>query len=151
MRRIIVALGMIFFASAATAENFSFKDIAGKQHNLSDYRGKWVLVNFWATWCPPCLAEIPDLVALHDKHKGKDLAVIGIAMAYSNPRLVTDFARSKQITYPVVLGNDEIAAQIGPVEGLPTTYLFNPQGKIVAHNVGSVTKEAVENFMAKKK
>ncbi len=142
---------MILFASAAMAENFSFKDIAGKQHNLGDYRGKWVLVNFWATWCPPCLAEIPDLIALHDQHKDKDLAVIGIAMEYSNPGLVADFAKSKRISYPVVLGNDEIAAQIGPVKGLPTTYLFNPQGKIVAHNVGSVTKEAVENFMARNK
>jgi len=151
MRRIFIALCMIFLASAATAGSFSFKDIAGKQHNLGDYRGKWVLVNFWATWCPPCLAEIPDLVALHDKHKGKDLAVIGVAMEYNNPGLVTDFAKSKRITYPVVLGNDEIAAQIGPVEGLPTTYLFNPQGKIVAYNVGSVTKEAVENFMSMKK
>ncbi|MHB0986490.1 MAG: TlpA disulfide reductase family protein [Sulfuricella sp.] len=151
MRRIVVALCMILFASAAMAENFSFKDIAGKQHSLSGYRGKWVLVNFWATWCPPCLAEIPDLIALHDQHKSKDLAVIGIAMEYSNPGLVTDFARSRRITYPVALGNDEIAAQIGPVKGLPTTYLFNPQGKIVAHNVGSVTKEAVENFMARNK
>jgi thiol-disulfide isomerase/thioredoxin len=151
MKRVFFGFCLVIFSSAAAAADFSFRDIAGEQHNLADYCGKWVLVNFWATWCPPCLSEIPDLIALHDEHKDKDLVVIGIATDYNNPKLVTDFARDRRISYPVVLGNDGIVAQIGPVEGLPMNYMFNPQGKIVAYNVGALTKKAVEGYIGAKK
>ena len=151
MKRAFLAFFLTALAATAAAAGFSFRDIAGRQHNLVDYRGKWVLVNFWATWCPPCLAEIPDLIALHDKHKDTNLVVIGVAMDYNDPRQVADFARNRRISYPVVLGNAGIAAQVGDVEGLPTTYLFNPQGKIVAYNVGPLTQKEVESYIAVKK
>jgi thiol-disulfide isomerase/thioredoxin len=151
MKRVLFGFFLVIFNSAVAAADFSFRDIAGKQHNLADYRGKWVLINFWATWCPPCLKEIPDLMALHEAHKDKDLVVIGIATDYNSPKLVTDFAREHRISYPIVLGNDAIVAQIGRVEGLPMTYMFNPQGKIVAYNVGSLTKKAVEGYIGTKK
>ena len=150
--RMVLIVGLVLFSALATAaEGFSVRDLQGKAHTLAGYKGKWVLVNFWATWCPPCLEEIPDLIALHDKHKDKDLVVIGIAMEYRNPKLVADFARDYFISYPVVLGNSGIAAQVGPVEGLPTTYLFNPQGRIVAYNVGALTRQAVESYIGAKK
>jgi thiol-disulfide isomerase/thioredoxin len=151
MRRSFLAVILLLAASIAAATGFSFKDVSGRLHTLADYRGKWVLVNFWATWCPPCLAEIPDLIALHEQHKAKDLVVIGIAMEYNHPSLVTDFAKNHRISYPVVLGNAAIAGQIGDVESLPTTYLYNPQGKVVAYNVGMLTKQAVERYIAPKK
>lgn len=151
MKRVMFGFFLGIFSLAVAAADFSFRDISGRQHNLVDYRGKWVLVNFWATWCPPCLKEIPDLMALHNEHKDKDLIVIGIATDYNNPKLVTDFARDHRISYPVVLGNDAIVAQIGRVEGLPMTYMFNPQGKMVAYNVGALTKKAVEGYIRSKK
>ena len=151
MKRVVVGFFLVICSSAVAAADFSFRDIAGKQHNLVDYRGKWVLVNFWATWCPPCLKEIPDLMALHDEHKNKDLVVIGIATDYNSPKLVTDFVRDHRISYPVVLGNDAIVAQVGRVEGLPMTYMFNPQGKMVAYNVGALTQKAVEGYIRSKK
>ena len=77
--------------------------------------------------------------------------VIGIATDYDNPKRVTDFARDHRISYPVVLGNEGIVAQIGRVEGLPMTYIFNPQGKMVAYNVGALTKKAVEGYIGAKK
>ncbi len=128
---------------------FTLKDTQGKTHKLSDYNGKWVLINFWATWCPPCLDEIPDFIKLQETRK--DLIVIGIALDYQNPAQVTEFANNMFVNYPIVLGSPKIAAQIGPVPGLPTTYLYNPQGKQATFNVGPVTRESVEEYINSKK
>jgi thiol-disulfide isomerase/thioredoxin len=149
LKRVLLAFCLVVLSAGAVAGGFSLKDSKGKVHNLSDYKGKWVLVNFWATWCPPCLDEIPDLIALHEQKNSK-VAVIGVAMDYQNSKQVIEFADSMFISYPIVLGNQKMAAQIGPVEGLPTTYLYNPQGKMVAQNVGAVTRAAIENFIAGK-
>jgi len=132
-------------SSAAQAQGFSFKDTAGKIHSLTDYRGKWVLVNFWATWCPPCLEEIPDLVALYESRK--DVMVIGIVMDYRDPRTVLKFVDSLAISYPIVFGNKSIVAQVGPVSMLPTTYLFNPAGRPAAYKVGIISRKSLEDFM----
>lgn len=149
--RLILA-GAFFAASAlAYGGGFSFRDIQGRNQSLSGYKGKWVLVNFWATWCPPCLQEIPDLIALHDKHKDKDLVVLGVAMDYRSGQQVKDFASQMFVSYPVILGTEESAAQVGDISGLPTTYLYNPQGKLVAYNVGAITRRAIENYIAIKK
>lgn len=146
-------LGCVLFATAglAAAAGFTFQDTQGRQHSLSGYKGKWVLVNFWATWCPPCLEEIPDLIALHDKHKDKDLVVLGVAMDYNSSQQVKDFAEQMFVSYPVILGTQASAAQVGSISGLPTTYLFNPQGKMVAYNVGALTRKAVESYISTKK
>ncbi len=143
----LLALGLLLFVSAPPrAAEFTMTDTAGKAHKLSQYKGKWVLVNFWATWCPPCLEEIPDLVELHENKKNH-LVVLGVAMDYRNGEDVKSFADSMLVSYPVILGNRKMAAQIGPVEGLPTTYLYNPQGKLVAHQVGAITRADVESFI----
>jgi thiol-disulfide isomerase/thioredoxin len=138
--------GILFGLMAISAQAFSLTDTQGKTHKLADYKGKWVLVNFWATWCPPCLEEIPDLVALYENKKN-NLIVIGVALDYRNPKQVADFAQSMQVSYPIVLGTPKLASQVGPVDGLPTSYLYNPAGKLVAHQVGGVTKEGVEEYI----
>lgn len=148
LKRVWVLLLLSVLATAAQA--FNLTDSNGKAHRLADYKGKWVLVNFWATWCPPCLEEIPDLVALHEDKKSK-VAVIGIAMEYKDSKYVLDFADQQMISYPIVLGNNALAKQIGPVRGLPTTYLFNPQGKVVAYNVGALSRADVEKYIATNK
>ncbi|ODV13867.1 MAG: thioredoxin [Thiobacillus sp. 63-78] len=144
----LTGLLLALFASWAQAGGFKLTDTGGKTHTLEGYKGKWVLVNFWATWCPPCLEEIPDLIALHGDKKN-NLVVIGIAMDYRNARQVTDFADGLLVDYPIVLGNARVASQIGPVRGLPTTYLYNPDGKMVAEQVGAITRESVESFIAR--
>ncbi|NWG86894.1 MAG: TlpA family protein disulfide reductase [Hydrogenophilaceae bacterium] len=148
LKRWIVLLLLVALAPAAQA--FSLTDSKGKVHRLADYKGKWVLVNFWATWCPPCLEEIPDLIALHENKKNK-LVVIGVAMDYQDSKYVLQFADQQMISYPVVLGDYKMAAQIGAIRGLPTSYLYNPQGKIVAYTVGSLSRAAVEDYIAAKK
>lgn len=141
------ALLMIVSLSAA-ADGFVLQDMQGHPQRLADYRGKWVLVNFWATWCPPCLAEVPELVALHNAHKDKDLVVVGIAMD-STPESVADFARRKKITYPLVLGTEKSASQVGEVEVLPTSFLYGPDGKLMTSQVGELTRSSVEAFLRK--
>src|SRR5512139_2162965 len=147
--RAILAVVLLSLSALACAAGFSFQDTQGKTHTLSGYKGKWVLVNYWATWCPPCLEEIPDLIALHENKKN-NLVVIGVAMDYRNAKQVTDFAEGLLVDYPIVLGNSQVVRQIGPVEGLPTTYLFNPDGKMVAKQVGAITREMVESYIASK-
>jgi thiol-disulfide isomerase/thioredoxin len=127
------AVGLM--ASWAQAADFRLTDTNGKTHTLAGYKGKWVLVNYWATWCPPCLDEIPDLIALHENKKN-NLVVIGVALDFRSASQVTDFADSMLVSYPIVLGSPQVVNQIGPVQGLPTTYLYNPEGKMVAQQVG---------------
>ena len=145
----LLVLGFLFgMSNALHASDFTMTDTDGKVHKLSQYKGKWVLVNFWATWCPPCLAEIPDLIELHE-NKQNNLVVLGVALDYRNPKQVVEFAEGLLVNYPIVLGDRKLAAQIGPIDGLPTTYLYNPQGKLVAHQLGPITREAVEEFIRK--
>lgn len=146
-KRLVAFLLLALLAAPAFA--FKLVDSQGKTHRLADYKGKWVLVNFWATWCPPCLEEIPDLVSLHDNKKN-NLVVLGIAMDYRNPKDVLAFVEQQMISYPIILGDYEMAAQIGVIKGLPTTYLYNPQGKVVAYNVGALSRETVEQYISTK-
>ena len=143
----LLAMSLLVSAAGQSyAADFAMTDTDGKTHKLSQYKGKWVLVNFWATWCPPCLEEIPDLISLHDNKKN-NVMVIGVALDYGNGKQVAAFADNMMISYPIVLGDRKMAAQIGPVDGLPTTYLYNPQGKLVAHQLGPITGEAVLDFI----
>ena len=117
---------------------------------LSNYQGKWVLINYWATWCPPCLEEVPDLVALYDAHKAKDLMVIGVVVDYKTEQAVTKFVDDMLISYPIVLGTSKVIRAVGPAEVLPSSYLYNPQGKLVKVKRGLVTKQYVEELMTAK-
>lgn len=145
----LAGLLLALVSAWAQADGFKLTDTTGKTHTLAGYKGKWVLVNYWATWCPPCLEEIPDLIALHE-NKANNVVVIGIALDYRNAKQVTDFAEGLLVNYPIVLGNRQLVSQIGPVQGLPTTYLYNPEGKLVAQQVGAITRAAVEGYIASK-
>ena len=127
---------------------FQFQDATGKIHNLADYKGRWVLVNFWATWCPPCLKEIPDLIALYESRK--DIMVIGVAMDFSDPQVVMDFVQSMSITYPTVLGSRKIASQLDDISLLPSTYFFDPDGEPAARQLGIISRESIERFIESK-
>lgn len=145
--RALLTAYLLLFALGAAANDFTLEDIQGKTHRLADYRGKWVLVNFWATWCPPCLEEIPELTSLHNAHHDKDLVVIGIAIDSGSNKKVADFAQAHGISYPVVMGDRKVTAQIGAVDVLPVSYLYNPKGEPANYQAGEVTRANVEAFI----
>ncbi|HET7832557.1 MAG TPA: TlpA disulfide reductase family protein [Gallionella sp.] len=149
-RGLLVAL-LLVVPFAAYAADFNLKDMQGKPQRLADYRGKWVLVNFWATWCPPCLNEIPELVSLHKAHKDKDLVVIGIAVDSGSEKAVAEFVKAHGVTYPMVMEDDKVRRQLGEMDVLPTSYLYNPKGELVSYQQGEVTRESVETYIKNKK
>lgn len=143
-----LVVGMLV-TPACLASDFSLGALDGKTYTLSDFKGQWLLVNFWATWCPPCLEEIPDLITLDDKRE--DLAVIGIAVDYESEEKVRRFMDDNLISYPVVLSSDRIARKFGSAETLPTTYIYNPQGKLVKVQRGLMTRQQIERLTSGKK
>ena len=132
----------------ALADEWSLKDKDGVLYRLSEQKGKWVLVNFWAPWCAPCLQEMPDLDALQKQHK--DLLVIGVAVLYRKNQEVIDAVRSTSISYPIVLGNEDIASDFGEMKGMPTSFLYSPSGKLVGHHDGPLTQHDIEQVIAQK-
>ncbi len=154
MRLLAVLTTAVFFlAGAANAEpvNYSLPDISGKTRSLEDYRGKWVIVNYWATWCPPCLEEIPDLVDFHEKHMDKDAVVLGINYENIGTEQLVTFVDSYMISYPVLRTEPVAVTPLGAVPGLPTTYIIAPDGSPVARQVGPVTREQLEAYIEKRK
>jgi len=141
---------MFFSVSSLTSyalDKFVIKDMDGKVHRLSQYKGKWVIVNYWATWCPPCLEEIPDLVTLYDSRRNKDVMVIGVVFDYETVKEVADYIDDMLMSYPTVLGGEYVSKQIGSAEVLPTTYIYNPHGKLVKVKKGIVSRQYLETIM----
>ncbi|HEY0720604.1 MAG TPA: TlpA disulfide reductase family protein [Gammaproteobacteria bacterium] len=138
---------LLAFAASASELNRSFADLEGKKLRLADYRGKWVVVNYWATWCPPCKEEIPELVMFHEKHKAKRAVVIGIDMEEIDKKELQRFVEDYMISYPVTAYGSDTPV-LGPVPGLPTTYIINPQGEVVGRQVGKVDADMLEEFIA---
>jgi len=144
------ALTALFFCAALPALAFDVTDTDGKRHRIGDYRGRWVVVNFWATWCTPCIREIPEIAAFAKAHGAKDAIVLGIALDVEDPAKVLEFARKTGHDYALVLGDAKIEKQFGRVKGLPTTIIFDPQGKRVYDRLGTVTKKSLEEVLAAK-
>jgi len=128
-------------------KEFVLRDTTGKQHLLSQYKGKWVFVNYWATWCPPCLEEVPDLVALYDSRKKTDVVVIGVVFDFDSEKEVFEYVDDMLMSYPIVLGDDQVKSQIGSADALPTTFVYNPRGELVKIKRGLVTKQYLEGLM----
>lgn len=135
----------IWAADNAKHTGFVLTDSAGKTHALSDYKGKWVFVNYWATWCPPCLEEIPDLVSFSDDNK--NVKVIGVVFDYPNKAAVTKYVDDMLMSYPIVYGDDGVEKQIGSAQVLPTTYIYNPRGELFKVKRGIVTKQYLNSLI----
>jgi len=125
------------------APDFSLPDMTGQQLKLSDYRGKVVLLDFWATWCEPCREEVPHFVELQSKLGDRGLQIIGVSMD-DGPEPVRDFYRQFKINYPVVMGNAKIGELYGGVLGLPIAFVMGRDGRIYSKHIGATEISLLE-------
>ncbi|WP_078120780.1 TlpA family protein disulfide reductase [Thiosocius teredinicola] len=153
--RKLLPVGLLIGMLAATISwanapdtDFSLPGLDGKTYSLSDYRGKWVLVNYWATWCPPCLEELPELEVFHSNAEGKAV-VLGVNMEEIDEKSLREFVDEQFLSFPILVATARPSRDqlIGPIEGLPTSYLITPEGEVVARQVGQITAEALRKFI----
>lgn len=140
---IVFAALMIAFSPAnvlrqeAKAPQFELRDINGRIVRLSNYRGKVVLINFWATWCPPCRVEVPDLIRLQREHGKEGLQIIGITYPPERKARVQRFARNLNVNYPIILGTHQLKASFSSEETLPLTIVIDRDGR-VSHIISGI-------------
>ena len=136
-----------FSESPRPAADFALPDLAGKTVRLSDFKGRVVLVDFWATWCVPCLEELPDLKELYGKYKDRGFSIVGLSMDDEGKEVVAPFVKEYQVPYPILLAGLEPVEGF-PVRGLPTAYLLDRRGFIVKKYFGFKFREQLEKDIA---
>lgn len=130
------------------AFDFSLKSIDGSVVKLSDFRGKVVVLDFWATWCPPCKKGIPDLIDIQ-KSFSNDVQIIGITLDDNPMKVVPPFVKQYKINYPILIGTEEVTTMYGGIDAIPTTFIINKAGRIVNKYIGLVEKEILVNEIKK--
>ena len=134
------------------AAEFELADISGKKVRLSDFKGKVVVLDFWATWCGPCRVEIPDFVKLQSKYKDKGLEIVGLSLDADGASAVGPFLKEHQVNYTMLLANDDTAKSFGGILGIPTTFIIDRQGRIVQKYIGVMPaktfEEAIQPLLA---
>ena len=155
LKRVLLALlGTVALLQAApswaelngkAAPDWQLSDVNGKPLTLADFKGKVVVLDFWATWCPPCRAEIPGLVALQKKYADQGLSVIGVSLDEKGPTVVKPFIERFAINYPVVMGSEKILADYGGISAIPTTFVIDREGNVVATHEGYTDQATFES------
>lgn len=149
-----VLLGILMMAPAVpsraeqtekAAPEWQLNDVDGKPLKSADFKGKVVVLDFWATWCPPCRAEIPGLVALQKKYATQGLSVIGVSLDDQGPAVVKPFIQRFAINYPVVMGNEKVVTDYGGVSAIPTTFVIDREGNVVATHQGYTDQATFES------
>ena len=137
-----------FAASSADAKmaapSLQLQNLEGKSVRLSDFKGKVVVLNFWATWCSPCREEIPDLVSLQKEYAARGLVVLGVSMDEGDPARVASFAKKFGINYPLVMGDAKTAEAYGGIQVLPTTFIIDRKGNVVDGLQGATDRAGFE-------
>jgi cytochrome c biogenesis protein CcmG/thiol:disulfide interchange protein DsbE len=129
------------------APDFTLPDIEGRAVSLSDHKGKVVLVDFWATWCPPCRKELPAFQELQDRYRDKGLVIIGVSVDENGPEEVPGFLKDLGISYTNLLADEKVQDAYGPISGLPTFFLIDREGNIRRRGLGAMPKERFESWI----
>lgn len=131
------------------AAEFRLPALSGEELRLSQFQGKWVIVNFWATWCVPCLHEIPQLIDFHDRYRERDAVVVGVNFEEIETARLVEFVAAQRINYPIVQAGLEPLVPFEPLQGLPSTFFVDPGGLYVARHLGPITAATIEATLEK--
>lgn len=126
------------------APEFSLKDASGIERKLSDFKGSVVIIDFWATWCPPCKEEIQHFVELYNQYKDQGLEIIGVSMDQSPQRIIPRFIEKNNINYTILFGEDKVYDLYGGISAIPTTFIVDKNGNLVRKYIGYKEKEVFE-------
>jgi thiol-disulfide isomerase/thioredoxin len=151
----LIAIGLISLETAsvlaqegspprAPAPDWQLTDLNGKLVKFTDFRGKVVILDFWATWCAPCRVEIPHFVELQKQYGDKGLTVIGVSLDEQGPQIVKKFAKQFGVNYAIVIGNQKVVEAYGGIAAVPITFVIDRQGRIVSRHIGYDDKAAFE-------
>ncbi|MCJ7727476.1 MAG: TlpA family protein disulfide reductase [Actinobacteria bacterium] len=140
----IIISFFIFTGCKSSYGDFTLMDLDGNEISLSDFNGKVLILNFWATWCSPCREEIPDFVEVYNEYESKDVQFIGV----SNEDISTlkSFVEDYDISYPILIDDANIMGKWG-ISAIPTTFVFDKNGQIIFKNVGMMTREQLKNII----
>lgn len=128
---------------SAAPIDFSAQDVNGQMHQLSAERGNWVFINIWATWCPPCRKELPELAAFAKAHEADHIKIWGLSVDTISPDEIALFAQTYNVTYPIFKVSLPALRVFGDVPGFPTTFLVNPAGEVVERHVGGIDQQGL--------
>jgi peroxiredoxin len=127
--------GLTKMAAQPQAPDFALPDLDGQQHRLSDYHGQVLIINFWATWCPPCRAEMPSMQRAWEKLQQEDIVMLGIDVGEDEETIFV-FTANYPVEFPLLMDRDSKVIEEWPVRGLPTTFVVDPEGRIVYRAIG---------------
>jgi len=133
----------------ANALQYTLQDLEGKAQSLSQYAGRWVIVNFWATWCGPCIQEIPELMAFAASYSD-EVYVVGIAFEKTPVDEIRSFVGELGVSYPVLMIGEQPLVPMEPLKGLPSTFLISPKGQVVHSHVGPVTADQLAQWLTQR-
>ncbi len=141
--------------SAESAPSFALQDLDGKTVSLSDFKGKVVVLDFWATWCPPCVKEIPHFIELHEQYKDKGFAMVGISLDREGVGVVKSFVQKYQVNYPILMTDGQVDKAYGGIPSIPTTFVIDSVGNIrqkyVGYNDKAVFEADIKKLLAEAK
>lgn len=146
----LIACALIFYATAlhaAESDDYSLTDLDGNRHSLSQYRGKWVVLNFWATWCTPCLREMPELESFYQNNKHNNATVLGVTFEATPIDKIRMFVLILGVTYPILSSGQNPITPFGEVRVLPTTFIIDPAGNLFHKIEGSVTEKDLQHII----